>query len=120
MATPMKRAFSMARMAAFMAAVAVLLQAIAIPSARAEVIEVCTAHGIEKVLVKGDAGPAMPGDCEHCGHCVLIVPADLPRAASAAPVRYAARAEAPHPLAAPGGLGARAPPRPPGQGPPDL
>ena len=107
-------------LAAIVAMLVILLQAAVVPPARAEVIEVCTAHGIEKVLVKGETGPAMPGDCGHCGHCVLIAPADVPVSQLSIPVRYAsamaAVLERQETTVAP----ARPPPRPPGQGPPNT
>jgi hypothetical protein len=114
------KAWGLERVAALFAGLAILLQAIAVPPARAQVLEVCTAHGIEKVLAPGEA-PAMPGDCDHCGACVLAPAGALSPllVGAAAAIRYA-RAVEPAMERRTSARGARAPPRPPGQGPPQL
>ncbi len=120
----MKRAKAslLAKASAVLAGLAILLQAAAFaPASAAEIIEVCTAHGVEKIIVPADDGaPAMPGDCGHCGHCVMASPAGLPESRAAAPVRYSAEAAEVVTSTAFGPRLARAPPRPPGQGPPAI
>lgn len=120
MAQLMKPAFRLGRIAALIAGMVLLLQAIAVPPARAEVIEVCTAHGIERVLAPGDAGPAMPGDCGHCGQCVLAAPAALPVSQVSIPVRYASPVSVLRSAQQTAAVATHPPPRPPGQGPPSL
>lgn len=114
------RAQGWGRYAALIAGLAILLQAIALPPSRAQAMELCTAHGTKTVLVAVDGVPAMPGDCDHCGHCVLTVPADVPTARIEAPVRYAQVAVVAPAFSVGREPRARGPPRPPGQGPPSL
>jgi hypothetical protein len=105
------------RLAALIAGLAILLQAAATPPVRAEVMEVCTAHGVQKILKAADE-PAQAGDCGHCGHCVLTAASDFADARLDAPVRYAAALAIAPATPRTQNRGARAPPRPPGQGPP--
>lgn len=81
-------------------------------------VEICTSHGSEVQTVELPGAPAKAADCEKCVHC-LAAPMTVETAQPAAravsfhyaAVRFAiARLETP--------TQARAPPRPPGQGPP--
>ena len=83
------------------------------------VVELCSAHsGGKPVKVELPGDPAPKSDCERCVHCAtppaaIATPEPL---ATAAPTAYALM----EPMAQPAerlSL-ARAPPRPPGQGPP--
>ena len=113
---------------ALLAAVAVLAQtlvpaiAMARSTTRGETIVICTVEGAKLVKVGGDDTPTqdkMFGGFK-CGQCVAASLAAVTPdpAATIVPVRYAARIE----VAIVRVLGvrghARAPPRPPGQGPP--
>lgn len=115
---------------AWLAALAVLAQtlvpaiAMARSTTRGEAIVICTVEGAKLVRVGGDDKPVpdkMFGGFK-CGQCVAASLAAVTPdpAATIVPVRYAARIE----VAIVRVLGvrghARAPPRPPGQGPPVL
>jgi hypothetical protein len=83
------------------------------------VVELCSAHsGGKPVKVELPGVPAPKSDCEKCVHC------STPPAAIAAPEPIAASGPTTYALAAPMAQAAerlslaRAPPRPPGQGPP--
>lgn len=81
-------------------------------------IEICTSHGATSQTVELPGQPAKAADCEKCPHC-LSAPVPLAtetRLAVPGVFAYAAIAFSGRP--APAILGARAPPRPPGQGPP--
>jgi hypothetical protein len=83
-------------------------------------VEICTSHGTKTETVQLPGAPAQTPDCQKCPHCLAAAPPLA--AAEPAPERvaftYAAVAFAAVPLdLAPG---ARAPPRPPSQGPPRL
>jgi hypothetical protein len=82
-------------------------------------IEICTHDGARSITVPQDHAPPTPHhDC--CDHCVMAVAHALPAAAPALPVRYArSETAAPGAPVSPSAL-ARAPPRPPSQGPPHL
>lgn len=113
---------------ALLAAFAVLVQTLAPSAAMArstqggEAIIICTAEGAKLVRLGGDEPPtpAKIFGGFKCGQCVAATPAAIVTdpAVTVAPVRYAVRLE----IAVVRVLGvrghARAPPRPPGQGPP--
>jgi hypothetical protein len=114
---------------AFLAAIAVLAQtlvpaiAMARSTTRGEAIVICTVEGAKLVRVGGDKPvPDKMFGGFKCGQCVAASLAAVTPdpAATVVPVRYAARIE----VAVVRVLGvrghARAPPRPPGQGPPIL
>lgn len=87
-------------------------------------LSVCTAEGLKTVTVGAD--PAAPAGKHFMGlHCTACAFANFAAvngrgdgALSAAPVRYARRTVIFHPERAHAAARARAPPRPPGQGPP--
>ena len=125
-----RRAISGPRLlVALLAAIAVLAQtlvpaiAMARSTTRGEAIVICTIEGAKLVRVGGDkpVPDTMFGGFK-CGQCVAASLAAVTPdpAATVVPVRYAARIE----VAVVRVLGvrghARAPPRPPGQGPPVL
>lgn len=111
---------------AIIAALALLVQfasaqlAMAAPAPTHQTIEVCTGHGRELVQVEIAPGQQPPkAPCSHCEFCVTPALAAEPAVASlAGAVRYAIRTDAVRPAAALSPYAARAPPRPPGQGPP--
>lgn len=122
MARPVQRAKAhrWGKFAALLAVLALLFQTVAIPPTRAEAMELCTAHGTKTIFV-AKQGPASFMDCEHCGHCVLTPPAaDAQSPVLSAPVRYFQTAYVAADSVDTLTRGARAPPRPPGQGPPNL
>jgi hypothetical protein len=87
-----------------------------------QTIEICTAHGTKTIAVdqSGAPAPSKQAPCPHCDQCLspaLAVATIAPLLAQ--PVFYAVRAEAglPRSTRLPP---ARAPPRPPSQGPPTL
>jgi hypothetical protein len=85
-------------------------------------IEICTAHGTKTVTLDQAGNPSAPqqAPCPHCDQCMspaLVSAALAP--ALVQPIRYALRAETPR-TAAMRLPPARAPPRPPSQGPPAL
>jgi hypothetical protein len=79
---------------------------------------VCTEHGLQTVSL-GDAGPAKNQLPAHCEHCVCPPVAAQPPA-MVEPAVFVAYAREARPQASSANLPppARAPPRPPGQGPP--
>jgi hypothetical protein len=81
---------------------------------------ICTGHGLQTIPT-GDIAPAQGTPSRPCEHCVCpLLAAAPPPALTYAVARLSYSREA-APAAAPGDLPtpARAPPRPPGQGPPD-
>jgi hypothetical protein len=112
---------------ALLAAVVLLIQglapAMAMPMASplggGVTVQICTHDGVRSITLPGDQAPPAPhGDC--CDHCVMAVGLAVPLAAPALPVRYAhAEAIIRGAPVSPAAL-ARAPPRPPSQGPPAL
>ncbi|MDB5431515.1 MAG: hypothetical protein JWP35_2631 [Caulobacter sp.] len=117
--------------AAALAALALLIQAL-IPAAAiahdaasgAMTLSVCTAEGLKTVTV--GAAPAAPAGKHFMGlHCTACAFANFAAldgrgdgALAAVTVRYAQRTVIFHPERAHAAARARAPPRPPGQGPP--
>ncbi len=121
--------FGSSLLVAWLAAIAVLAQtlvpaiAMARSTTRGEAIVICTVEGAKLVRVGGDKPvPEKMFGGFKCGQCVAASLAAVTPdpAATSVPVRYAARIE----VAVVRTLGvrghARAPPRPPGQGPPVL
>ncbi len=116
---------------ALLAMLALLVQALIPAAAMAhdatgQSVLICTAEGAKSVEVAGDVigkkDPSNPGKGfggMPCAQCVAVsLATTTPPAVAVAPVLYAARI-APAPVAALTGVAlARAPPRPPGQGPP--
>lgn len=112
---------------ALLAMLALLVQALIPAAAMAheagtgQAIVICTADGARTVAVGGQAQPARKGfaglPCYQCVAASLAV-TDATGAQVSAPVLYAARVETAPPMARRGMAPARAPPRPPGQGPP--
>jgi hypothetical protein len=84
-------------------------------------IVICTADGARTVTADGQEQTPKKGfaglPCYQCVAASLAV-TDSPDAQVSAPVLYAARVETAPPMARRGMAPARAPPRPPGQGPP--
>jgi hypothetical protein len=111
-------------MIALLAVFALLVQALvpaianAAPARPGEPQVICTGHGLSTIHY-GDAAPAKGALAGHCEHCVCP-PAALSPPASAEPAVAVAYAVAARPETAAADLPppARAPPRPPGQGPP--
>ena len=86
----------------------------------AVVLQLCTHDGVQSVLVPQDKAPPTPtSDC--CGHCLTAIAAP-PLAISlfAAPLRYEAAEQRVARAPAIPWFTARAPPRPPSQGPPQT
>jgi hypothetical protein len=112
-------------MIALVAVFALLVQvlvpgiAAAAPSASGEQV-ICTGHGLASVKL-GDPSPAKGSAASPCEHCVCPPLAAQPPAMTepTAAVAYAAEAR-PEAAAADVPPPARAPPRPPGQGPPSF
>lgn len=112
---------------ALLAMLALLVQALIPAAAMAHdarganpAIVICTVEGAKTVQVGGDK-PAPKGFGGYaCYQCVAasLAAAIPPDALVSAPVLYAARVEVAPPLARRGLAPARAPPRPPSQGPP--
>ncbi len=109
---------------ALAAALAMLVQAMLAPAAMAAPatlrIEICTEHGVKTITVPDPSGKQTPAPCSHCEHCLapaLAAPAgDI--ALAVEPALYAAVVSAPRPTTSLLPYAARAPPRPPGQAPP--
>jgi len=89
----------------------------AAPARRGEQV-ICTDHGLQTVSLD-DAAPAKGQAPAHCEHCVCP-PVGTQPPAMIEPAVFIAYAREARPQAASMGLPppARAPPRPPGQGPP--
>ena len=91
------------------------------PQGQTVVVELCSSHSPGKtVAVHLPGAPAQSSDCLKCPSC-LAAPAAIepaPVAVSAASVTYRAQTFAGQP--GPALALARAPPRPPGQGPPAI
>ena len=113
--------------AAFCAVFAMFLQTVTAACAMAEpaaqTMVICTAHGAQTIVLDEPGAPA--GDqkaaCAKCDHCTPPAVAAPPQPANpAASVRYATLAAARHESPALSPYSARAPPRPPSQGPPQL
>ena len=112
--------------AAWAAVAAILLQvvigAMPVQAQASQTIEICTAHGSKTVSVDQAGAPAQPqkAPCPHCDHCLAAfqaAPAVAPIIVS--PVRYGRTVT--HSAGKPQRFApARAPPRPPGQGPPQI
>lgn len=111
---------------AVIAAFAMLIQAVGGMSpamaSPGQTIEICTAHGTKTVALDQAGHPSAPqqAPCPHCDQCMS--PAATAADASptlAQPIRYAVRADVlqTQAMRLPP---ARAPPRPPSQGPPRL
>jgi hypothetical protein len=82
---------------------------------------ICTVDGAKTVTIDGQAPAPKKGfaglPCYQCVAASLAV-TDTPDSLVSLPVLYAARVEIAPPMARRGMAPARAPPRPPGQGPP--
>jgi len=112
---------------ALLAMLALLVQAL-IPAAamayepgRGQAMVICTADGAKTVTVDGqDPAPKKGFAGLPCSQCVAasLATTQTPDSLVSGPVLYAARAEIAPPMARRGMAPARAPPRPPGQGPP--
>jgi hypothetical protein len=112
---------------ALLAMLALLVQALIPAAAMAyeagtgQSIVICTVDGAKTVTVDGQRQTPKKGfaglPCYQCVAASLAV-TDTPETLVSAPVLYAARVEAAPPMARRGMAPARAPPRPPGQGPP--
>ncbi|WP_426030532.1 DUF2946 family protein [Caulobacter sp. DWP3-1-3b2] len=113
---------------ALLAMLALLVQAL-VPAAvmayearSGQSVVICTAQGARTVILD-DTKPAHKGFAGlPCAQCVVasLATTITPNAQISLPVRYAARVEIAPPLARRGLAPVRAPPRPPGQGPPHL
>ncbi len=111
---------------ALVAVLAMLVQAVSAPAAMAapesgQAISVCTAHGLQTLIVNRDHNQPAPAHCPHCDQCMAPALAALPNVVRVTePVRYAAYL-AVEPLAvALSPYAARAPPRPPSRAPPSV
>lgn len=105
---------------AMLALVAQLLIPVTMAQARtADTIMLCTPQGAVSVTVGHDGQPAKAPVQTTCQHCALVSPAAMPEPAiEVAPVRYAVRELNPAVAVRAERPPARAPPRPPSQGPP--
>jgi hypothetical protein len=112
---------------ALLAMLALLVQALIPAAAMAyeagtgQSIVICTVDGARTVTVDGQQPTPRKGfaglPCAQCVAASLAV-TDTPETPVSAPVLYAERVETAPPMARRGMAPARAPPRPPGQGPP--
>ena len=113
---------------ALLAVLALLVQAL-IPAAamayearNGQSLVICTAQGAKTVTVDGKKQAPKGFGGYACYQCVAasLATVDTPAAQVSLPVLYAARIQIAPPLARRGHAPARAPPRPPSQGPPSF
>lgn len=84
-----------------------------------EEVTICSSHGDRTVFVAAEQGEVSSAEaCSHCSHCTLATAVILPELSVQAQVVFYPAAVAQHASATSIVKAARAPPRPPSQGPP--